>query len=116
MAFGTGVFVGLSFTHDATDPRHAEKGHDHPPGPHGSPPDAAFRECHCADEPAAESTAGSLRLGDAERRHVLGVLRRESGNKVQAAKALGISRRALYRLIAKHQLEGPTPERKLEAR
>ena len=80
----------------------------------GSPPDAAFQECHCADEPTAESTAGSRRLDDAERLHVLGVLRQESGNKVQAAKALGISRRALYRLIAKHHLESPAPEAKAE--
>ena len=84
------------------------------PGSCGAPPDAAFRECHCADEPAAEGTAGTLRLDEAERLHVLGVLRQESGNKVQAAKALGISRRALYRLVAKHRLESPAPEAKAE--
>src|SRR4029078_11945570 len=39
-----------------------------------------------------------------ERRHVEDVLRRHGGNKVQAAKALGVSRRSLYRLIDKHQL------------
>jgi DNA-binding NtrC family response regulator len=43
-------------------------------------------------------------LREVERRHVLEVLRQEKGNKVQAAKALGISRRALYRLIEKYQL------------
>jgi DNA-binding NtrC family response regulator len=46
-------------------------------------------------------------LRDVERRHVQDMLRREKGNKVQAARALGISRRALYRLIAKYRLETP---------
>ena len=39
-----------------------------------------------------------------ERRHVEDVLRRHGGNKVQAAKALGVSRRTLYRLIEKYVL------------
>jgi DNA-binding NtrC family response regulator len=53
------------------------------------------------------------RLRDVERRHVQDILRKEKGNKVQAARVLGISRRALYRLIAKYHLESPrpTPER-----
>lgn len=40
-----------------------------------------------------------------ERRHVLGVLQRLNFNKLVAAKALGISRRSLYRLIEKYQVE-----------
>ncbi len=44
-------------------------------------------------------------LREIERRHVAEVLEQSKGNKVQAAKALGISRRALYRLIAKYHLE-----------
>ena len=44
-------------------------------------------------------------LREVERRHVAEILKREKGNKVHAAKALGISRRALYRLIEKHKLE-----------
>ncbi len=39
-----------------------------------------------------------------ERRHVAGVLRRHDWNKVRAAKALGVSRRTLYRIIEKHGL------------
>ena len=42
-------------------------------------------------------------LREVERRHVLAMLRQEKGNKVRAAKVMGISRRALYRLIAKYR-------------
>ena len=38
---------------------------------------------------------------------MLSVLEQEKWNKVHAARLLGISRRALYRLIVKHHLEGP---------
>jgi DNA-binding NtrC family response regulator len=40
-----------------------------------------------------------------ERRHVAEVLRQMKGNKVHAARALGVSRRSLYRLIEKYGLE-----------
>src|SRR5262249_15806025 len=55
----------------------------------------------------ATTTAGSNPrfLSEIERRHVLTVLHEEKGNKVHAARALGISRRALYRLIDKYHLE-----------
>jgi DNA-binding NtrC family response regulator len=46
-------------------------------------------------------------LREVERRHLQAVLEEERGNKVRAAKALGISRRALYRLIDKHHLDNP---------
>jgi DNA-binding NtrC family response regulator len=49
-------------------------------------------------------------LDGVERRHVEDVLKRHSGNKVQAAKALGVSRRTLYRLIEKYRLaDAPGP-------
>jgi DNA-binding NtrC family response regulator len=57
--------------------------------------------------PEAGAPGDPRRLRDVERRHVQDVLRREKGNKVQAARALGISRRALYRLIAKYHLASP---------
>jgi DNA-binding NtrC family response regulator len=47
----------------------------------------------------------ALHLQEVERRHLLRVLEREKGNKVHAAKTLGVSRRALYRLIKKHKIE-----------
>jgi transcriptional regulator with PAS, ATPase and Fis domain len=54
--------------------------------------------------PAAPG-ASPHHLREMERRHVLEVLRLEKGNKVHAAKVLGISRRALYRLIRKYHLD-----------
>ncbi|MBI1896687.1 MAG: sigma-54-dependent Fis family transcriptional regulator [Acidobacteria bacterium] len=60
-----------------------------------------------AGRPADTEEAGGdpRHLREVERRHVLQVLTEEKGNKVQAAKALGISRRALYRLLEKYHLE-----------
>jgi DNA-binding NtrC family response regulator len=57
-----------------------------------------------AEEPLEDVPAGPLSLREVERQHVAQVLQRMQGNKLQSAKALGISRRALYRLICKHKL------------
>jgi len=50
------------------------------------------------------SVVGPDDLGGVERSHVAAVLQRHQGNKVHASKALGISRRTLYRLIEKYGL------------
>jgi two-component system response regulator AtoC len=56
----------------------------------------------------AEATAP---LEAIEREHILDVLRQVNGNRMAAAKLLGISRRALYRRLDRHHLgdEAPPP-------
>jgi DNA-binding NtrC family response regulator len=57
--------------------------------------------------PSSQAPSGDpLHLREVERRHVQAILDQEKGNKVRTAKVLGISRRALYRLIDKYHLEG----------
>jgi two-component system response regulator AtoC len=51
-----------------------------------------------------------------EREHILDVLRQVRGNRMAAAKVLGISRRALYRRIERHQLAAEAPPRQLTRR
>ena len=56
----------------------------------------------------AAGPAGRDDLSLLEREHVATVLKRERGNKARAAKALGVSRRSLYRLIEKYGLAEPS--------
>ena len=44
-------------------------------------------------------------LATLKRAHIVDTLRREHGNKMRAAKSLGISRRSLYRLLDKYQID-----------
>jgi len=46
-----------------------------------------------------------------ERQHLIQVMQQEKGNKVHTAKALGISRRALYRLLEKYRLTDEPADR-----
>ena len=57
---------------------------------------------------AAVSTVESDNLLERERLHVQRVLDRENWNRKRTAEALGISRRSLYRLISKHDLNPRT--------
>src|SRR5262249_21746324 len=52
--------------------------------------------------PARPEEAEPQHLHQVQRQHILAVLRESQGNKVHAARALGISRRALYRLLDKY--------------
>jgi len=57
-----------------------------------------------AEHGPAAPAADPRHLDEVERRHVEEVLRQEKGNKLRAAKVLGVSRRALYRLLARYNI------------
>ena len=48
-------------------------------------------------------------LASIERAHVVEILRRERGNKSCAARALGVNRRSLYRLLEKYNIDPSNP-------
>ena len=54
--------------------------------------------------PIARSMSSSEKLEDLERAHVLQVLHSHDGNKARAARALGIHRRKLYRLLERFDI------------
>jgi DNA-binding NtrC family response regulator len=58
----------------------------------------------------ARPAAVASHLEELERQHIRRVLDAEHGNKARAARTLGISRRRLYRLLAKHGLGNGHPE------
>jgi DNA-binding NtrC family response regulator len=60
--------------------------------------------------PTEVSGPDSLNLHEMERRNAQAALQRAKGNKAQAAKLLGITRRAIYGLITKYGLEGKQGE------
>ena len=49
-------------------------------------------------------------LSDIQRAHIISVLKRTGGNKARAARKMGISRRSLYRLIEKYEIQPTTLE------
>ena len=51
------------------------------------------------------SIADTDQLTEVQRSHVLEILQRERGNKARAARALGINRRSLYRLLEKYGID-----------
>jgi DNA-binding NtrC family response regulator len=58
-----------------------------------------------------QAAARSDDLASIERNHVIEIMNREHGNKSRAARALGVNRRTLYRLLEKYNIplnEGPS--------
>jgi len=49
--------------------------------------------------------AGSSRLADVEREHIVRTMGRLAGNKAAAARALGLNRKTLYRKLNQHRIE-----------
>ena len=76
-------------------------------GPEGAPPAVRSRAAEAQSRPFASAAP----LEEIERDHILEVLRQVNGNRMAAAKVLGISRRALYRRLDRHQIgdEAPHP-------
>ncbi|MEX0702979.1 MAG: sigma-54 dependent transcriptional regulator [Planctomycetales bacterium] len=76
-------------------------------------PDDLPREVADAETPLAgkfgnaSPAAGPIHLATVERAHVLRVLQEHQGNKARAAKALGIHRRKLYRLLERFAIGDP---------
>lgn len=71
------------------------------PHPSAAPPPGA----PCAPQ-AEPNGGGGRKLAEHECDLLQSTLREKRGNKAQAAKTLGISRRKLYRLLEKHGLDG----------
>jgi DNA-binding NtrC family response regulator len=65
-------------------------------------------DCLPADTPEA--------MVDIEREHIVSVLQQMGGNRMAAAKALGISRRALYRRLERYKIGAEAPARRVHLR
>lgn len=73
-------------------------------------PDSILAAPPSPSAPPEKASESPQSLREMERRHVQMILQQAKGNKVAAAKLLGISRRALYRLLDKYQIDGDKTE------
>jgi DNA-binding NtrC family response regulator len=56
------------------------------------------------------TAAGDVDLDTLTRQHIVETYRRHDGNKARTARALGIGRRTLYRLLDKYGISDSEPE------
>ncbi|MBP90958.1 MAG: two-component system response regulator [Planctomycetaceae bacterium] len=61
--------------------------------------------CDTSPDAQHENHYGTDDLASIERAKVVDVLRREEGNKTRAARALGVDRRKIYRLVEKYEIK-----------
>jgi two-component system response regulator HydG len=80
-------------------------------GGFGPEPHLAMRSLRPVESPAPRSGHETAPLEDIERGHIVEVLRQVNGNRMAAAKLLGISRRALYRRLERHHIMDESPGR-----
>jgi transcriptional regulator of acetoin/glycerol metabolism len=59
---------------------------------------------HTDSRPESPAVDGD-HLADIQKAHILEVLTRERGNKARTARALGVNRRSLYRLLDKYNIQ-----------
>ncbi|MBL9085302.1 MAG: hypothetical protein JNK76_26095 [Planctomycetales bacterium] len=62
-----------------------------------------------APQSKTDEAAKQDSLATVQRAHIVEVLRREEGNKARTARALGVNRRSLYRLIEKFKIDLESP-------
>ena len=73
--------------------------------------DVAALEAAMAGEPVAEGSQPQLTtLADMERQAILGAIRALNGDKLQAAKLLGIGKPTLYRKLKEYGIADPLRE------
>jgi transcriptional regulator of acetoin/glycerol metabolism len=61
-------------------------------------------ECRPSQPASPEAVVVGDDLAAIEKAHVIEILAREGGNKARAARALGVNRRSLYRLLEKYNI------------
>src|SRR5206468_11183746 len=78
-------------------------------GAFGPDPKTQAARGRSPNDPSLQRSETPAPLEEIERDHILEVLRQVNGNRMAAARLLGISRRALYRRLDRHHLTEEAP-------